>query len=96
MKIMISVVFLSVSLLGTSCSGKTHTHPSDKEEQVADDLHITSVQENQILKLFIEDSTGNKINLDTIEMPNDVPELDYAFTHSINGQPHIIAGILLL
>ena len=93
MKIMISVVFLSVSLLGTSCSGKTHTHPSDKKKQVADDLHITSVQENQILKLFIEDISGNKIDLDTIEIPNDIPELDYSFTRSIRGQPHIIAGI---
>ena len=44
MKIIISVVFLSVSLLTTSCSGKTHTHPSDKEEQVADTLHITSIK----------------------------------------------------
>ena len=93
MKIIISVLFLSVSLLATSCSGNTYTHPSVKEEQVADDLHITSIQEDQSLKLFIEDSTGNKIDLDTIEIPNDVPELDYAFTHSINGQPHIIAGI---
>lgn len=93
MKITISVLFLSVSLLGTSCSGNTYTHLSVKEDQVADDLHITSIKEDQSLKLFIEDITGKKIDLDTIEIPNDIPELDYAFTHSIHGQPHIIAGI---
>lgn len=93
MKIITSVLFLSVSLLATSCSGKTHTHPSDKEEQVADTLHITSIKEDQSLKLFIEDISGNKIDLDIIEVPNDIPKLEYAFFRNIDGQSYIFSAI---
>ena len=52
MKIIISVVFLSVSLLATSCSGNTYTHHFDKEDQVADNLHITSIKKRSESKII--------------------------------------------
>lgn len=91
MKVITPVLFLSISLLATSCSSSAHI--SDREDQTADNFHIAAIKENQSLKLSIDDILGNKIDLDTIEIPNDIPELDYSFTRSIRGQPHIIAGI---
>ena len=93
MKIIISVVFLSVSLLTTSCSGNTYTPPSDKEDKVADNFYITSIKKDQSLKLFIEDISGTKIDLDTIEVPNDIPKLEYAFFYNIDEQPYIFSAI---
>ncbi len=93
MKIIISVIFLSISLLTTSCSGNTYTPPSDKEDKVADNFYITSIKKDQSLKLFIEDISGTKIDLDTIEVPNDIPKLEYAFFYNIDEQPYIFSAI---
>ncbi len=87
----IIAIFLSTLLVSVSCS--IHSYVSDQKYQVDDHLHITSIKEDQSLKLFIENSSGSKISFDTIEVPNDIPKLEFAFSHSIKGKQYILVGI---
>lgn len=89
-KIIISI-FLSTFLILASCFGNTRT--VDKDYQITNKLHMTSAVEDSSLKLQIENSNSNKINFDTIEVPNDIPELEFAFSHNIKGRQYILVGI---
>lgn len=89
-KIIISI-FLSTLLILASCSGNTRT--VDRDYQLTNKLHMTSAVEDRSLKLQIENSNGNKINFDTIEVPNDIPKLEFAFSHNIKGRQYILVGI---
>lgn len=89
-KIIISI-FLSTFLILVSCSGNIRT--IDRDYQITNKLHMTSAVEDKSLKLQIENSNGNKINFDTIEVPNDIPKLEFAFSQNIKGRQYVLVGI---